>query len=111
MIVLTVSAGSPYLDIVTLLVDHWGPAVEDEGGVAVIGDGLRVLREGELFRDGMALGGVDGMAVEVCAVELPEMQMGGVVLEGTPADRRDAFEVAVDEHGLGVGVVEAVIIG
>src|SRR5580704_811205 len=95
----------------TLLVDDWGPAAQNKCRVAVVGDGLGVLRSGELFGNGMALAGVDGMAVEVGAVELPEVQVRGVVVDGAPADGRDALEVAVDEHSLGVGIVEAVVVG
>ena len=59
----------------------------------------------------MPLGDVDGMAVGICTVELPEVNVRGVVVNGTPADWRNAFEAAIDEHGLGVGVVETVIVG
>jgi len=66
---------------------------------------------GELFGDRVALSGVDGLAVEVGAVELPKVQARGVVVDWSPADRRDALQAAVDEHGFGVGVVEAMVVG
>ncbi len=59
----------------------------------------------------MALAGIYGVAVEVGAVELPEVQMRGVVVDRAPAVGGDAFETAVDQHGLGVGIVEAVVVG
>ena len=56
-------------------------------------------------------GDVDGMAVGIGAVKLPEMNVPGIGVDGSPAGRRNAFEAAVDEHRLGVGIVEAVIVG
>ena len=87
------------------------PAVEDEGGVAVVGDEFGVDGLGELAGDGEALGGVERVAVGAGACELPEMEVGGVGLDGSPADGRDALETAVEEDGLGEGVVEAVVVG
>ena len=57
------------------------------------------------FRD------IHRMAAGIGAVELPEVEVGGVVVDWTPAGRGNALEAAVDEHGFGVGVVEAVIVG
>src|SRR5258707_12181279 len=51
------------------------------------------------------------MAVGVGAVELPQVSVRGVIVDGPPAGWRNAFESAVDEHSLGVGVVESVIVG
>ena len=59
----------------------------------------------------MALADIYGVAVEVGAVELPEVQVRGVVVERAPAIGGDALETAVDEHGFGIGVVEAMVGG
>jgi hypothetical protein len=58
-----------------LLIDDRRPTAEDECGVAVAGDGLGILRERELFGDGVALRGVDGMAIEIGAVEFPQVKV------------------------------------
>src|SRR6266700_1853582 len=39
------------------------------------------------------------------------MNVRGVVVDGPPAGGRNTFETAVDEHDLGVRVVEAMIVG
>src|SRR6185312_11724131 len=43
-------------------------------------------------------------------VELPQMQVGRVVFKRSPANRRDALEMAVDEHGFRIRIVGAIIV-
>ena len=66
---------------------------------------------GELFGYRVALSGVDGMTIEVGAVELPKVKVRGIVVNRAPADRWDAFQAAVDEHGFSIRIVEAVVVG
>ena len=93
------------------LFDNWSPAAQDESRVAVVGDGLDILRHGELSGYRVTLSGVDGTAIEVGAVELPKVQMDRIVIDGTPADCGDVLEMAVDQNSFGVGIVEAMVIG
>src|SRR5882762_4477184 len=51
------------------------------------------------------------MAIGIGTVELPEVNMRGVIVDGPPAGWGNAFESAVDEYGLGVRVIEAMIVG
>lgn len=58
----------------------------------------------------MALRGFDRAPVEIGAVELPKVQVRSAAINAPPADGRDAFEVTMDEHSFGMGIVEAVIV-
>jgi hypothetical protein len=96
---------------ICLSIDNRRPAIQDEGRIAVVGDCLRIQWGPELFRDGVALARADLVTVKVSAVELPEVEVRSVIIERAAPNSWDALEAAVDENGLGVGIVEAMAIG